>query len=347
MKRKLVFLGLILTLVALPLAACAKPAPAPAEVIELKYATDETPRHERYTKVVIPFQREIEARTNHRLRITSFPAESLIAADDTFDSVVTGVVEMGDANTLYTPGRFQLTEATGIPGLGFADPYIGTMTGWDLYKKFPEVQAESAGIKLFWLWSLPAPYIYSNKPIKTMADLKGMKIRSYPGPCFDAMKLLGAVPVDVSWPDIYEAMERKTIDAFIANMVGIVPMRFYEVCTYATNFNLGGMANWGGMNLDVYNGLPKDIQKVIDEVTGDVLVEEFATMLKDYDDRMEAEAARQGVQKITLDPAEHERWTQTIQPVPSKWAADMEAKGLPGTEIVKFVRERFDHYGGK
>jgi len=151
MKRKLVILGLILTLVALPLAACAKPAPAPAEVIELKYATDETPRHERYTNVVIPFQREIEARTNHRVRITSFPAESLIAADDTFDSVVTGVVEMGDANTLYTPGRFQLTEATGIPGLGFADPYIGTMAGWDLYKKFPEVQRVRHLYKaLFW-----------------------------------------------------------------------------------------------------------------------------------------------------------------------------------------------------
>ena len=326
------------------LAACAQPE-APAGVIEMTYATDETPTHERYTEVVIPFQREIEARTNHQLRITSFPAESLVAADDMFDSVVTGVIDMGDTNTLYTPGRFQLTEAAGIPGLGFADPYIATMATWDLYKEFPEVQAESAGIKLFWLWSLPAPYIYSNKPVRTIADLQGMKIRSYPGPCFDAMELLGATPVDISWPDIYEAMERGTIDAFIANMVGIVPMKFYEVCQYATSFNLGGMSNWGGMNPDVYNGLPQDIQKVIDDVTGDALVEDFANMLQDYDVRMEAEAARQGLQKITLDAAEYDRWTQTIQPVPAKWAADMEAKGLPGTEIVEFMKERFAHYG--
>ena len=68
-------------------------------------------------------------------------------------------------------------------------------------------------------------------------------------------------------------------------------------------------------------------------------------MLQDYDVRMEAEAARQGLQKITLDAAEYDRWTQTIQPVPAKWAADMEAKGLPGTEIVEFMKERFAHYG--
>ena len=346
-KRFLAILGVVLmtsTLLVSFLAGCAKPAPG---LLEFRYATDETPTHERYTNVVIPFQRKIEADTNHQVRITSFPAASLIAAKDIFDSVLKGSVEMGDANTLYTPNRFKLTEAVTIPGIGRSTPYIITMAIWDLYRKFPEVQAESAGIKLFWLWSLPGPYIYSNKPIKTMADLKGMKIRSYPGPGFDAMAALGGTPVNVSWPSIYEAMEKKTIDAFVANPIGIVPMKYYEVCKYATEFNLGGMCNWGGMNLNVYNGLSKDIQKAIDSATGDVLAKQFAEMLGEYDGRMEAEQAKQGVQKITLAADEYQRWMQATAGVPAKWANDMNAQKLPGTAIVDFVKERFAFYAKK
>lgn len=335
------------TLLLATLPACARPAP-PTETIELRYGTDESPIHERYRYLIIPFHREIEERTNHRVRITSFPAESLVTAEQVYDSIMTGVIDMGDCNTMDNPGRFTLHEAVLIPGLGATSPEIASRTVWELNKEFRQAHAEFDGIKLFWLVVKPATHIFSNKPIRNMEDLKGMKIRSY-SVNIEAMELLGGTPVSMKFSDVYELMGKGGIDGFMTNMTAIVPRRLYEVCKYATLVPLGGgIVNWGGMSLDRFNELPEDIQDVFDDVTGDKLADKFATFHEEWDNHYaDKVATKYGLQEIILEPAEWARWQGRIAPVTDKWAAEIDAKGLPGTDVVKFIRERFDHYGGK
>jgi len=336
--------GLSVTLVALLLSSCAKPAPTPTKVIELKYVTEETPTHERVIKVLLPWQKEIETRTNGRVKITFYPSESLTKAPDIADAINTGTVEMGDADIGFTPNRFRLTEAITIPGLGYSDPYNAGMTVWDLYKKFTQVQAEYGGIKVLGLFSYPLDHIYTNKPIKAMADLKGMKIRALPGPGFEAVKLLGGVPVQVNFPDIYQAMEKKNIDGIVVNWTGANAGRFYEITKYATQFAFGGMANYTAINMKVWNSLPADIQKAIEEISGDVLTKRFADFNKVFVGTAAEICKKGGVQEIVLDPAEYQTWVKTVESVPATWANDMNAKGLPGTDVVNYTKERLAYW---
>ncbi|MFC1992425.1 TRAP transporter substrate-binding protein DctP [Chloroflexota bacterium] len=343
-------IGIVVSLTILLLAnllACAKPAPT-GETIELRYGTDESPAHQRYQELVLPFHREIEEYTNSQVTIISYPAESLVTAEQVYDSIMTGVVDMGDCNTMDNPGRFILHEAVIMPGLGVTSPEISTRTVWELHNKFPEVKAEFAGVKIFWLVVKPATHIFSNKPIRSIEDLKGMKIRSYAGPSMEAMRLLGGTPVNVKWNDVYQLMERNGIDGFMTNMTAIVPKRLYEVCKYATYLPLGGIVNWGGMSLERFNKFPKDVQDVFNDIVGDNLVDKFATYHEEWNNRDADEVAtKYGIEEIILDPAEFAVCQQLIASVPEKWGTEMDAKGLPGTEIVKFIRERFVFYYGK
>ncbi len=352
MKRNklLTLLGsicLILVLAALPfMSACA--APAPTGVIELRYATDETPGHDRYEGITMPFHRDIEERSNHQVRVTAFPSESLVSAEDMYDSIITGFVDLGDMMTYDAPGRFKLTESIGLPGVGAMTPGAATRALWDMYKEIPAVQAEHAEWKLLWLFSLPRGYIFSSKPIRTLDDIKGMKIRATGRPAFEALQLLGGVPLEVSWPDIYTSMERGTIDGFTTTFTGMVPMRFYEVSKYATHFPVGATINVTVMNLDTWNSLPKDAQEVISEVTGDNAIDKVAAFEDQFENKYLQEATTQhGVEVIELEPAELARWIERLSSVPQDWAAKMENSGLPGKEIVEFLKSRLAVYSGK
>jgi len=122
------------------------------------------------------------------------------------------------------------------------------------------------------------------------------------------MEMLGGVPLNVKWNDVYQLMETGAIDGFMTNMMAIVPKRLYEVCDYATYIPLGGIANWGGMSMDRFNQLPKDVHDVINDIVGDDLVEKFAVFHQDQENR-EADlvAGQHGLEEIIWEllSAEH------------------------------------------
>ncbi|MDP2931314.1 MAG: TRAP transporter substrate-binding protein DctP, partial [Chloroflexota bacterium] len=326
--------------------SCAKPAPA--KTIELRYATEEVQTHDRMVNIVLPLHRAIETATNGRLKITEYFSESLIAAPDTYDGIIRGVVDWGEADTQYNPGRFDLTDAAGLPGFGRIDNGVITNTLWDLYKKFPELQKQFSETHLLYLWAMNNDYIWTQKPIKTMEDLKGMKIRANPGPAFDAVKLLGAVPVEVGFNDIYQSMEKKTIDGFIVAISGSMAGKLYEVAKNATNIATGAsIQDYAAINIAKWNSLPADIQKIITDMTGDVAVKQFATQLVSINDNYRQKAVTSGVNFITLDPTELARWNKAMAPVVGNYVAKMNAKGLPGQAVADYAGQRIAFWGSQ
>ncbi len=96
------------------------------------------------------------------------------------------------------------------------------------------------------------------KPVKTMEDLKGMKIRTIAGPSVDMLKALGAVPVVMPMPDVYMALQKGTLDGVMADWEPIQGFRFHEVAKYVTtntpfSYSLFTLI----MNKDKFNSLPR------------------------------------------------------------------------------------------
>ena len=345
MKKKglitlIVGMCLVLVIAMLPLmGACAKPAPP--EVIELTLQTNMVTTHNRYETIVEPWAREIEERTNGRLKITLYPIGAIVKEPEMYDALITGTIDIGHAGTYVSPGRFPLLDCVNIPGLGIQNDLTKSRTLWSIYNKFPEVQAEFKDVKLLWIFAMISNMITSKTPIRTLADLKGMKIRAAPGPMFEAVERLGGVPVDVNWGDIYSSLEKGVIDGVATQQQGAVPMRFYEVCPYCTWFDMGGVEFWQAMSLNAWNSLPNDIQKVFEELSGDHGVELTGMQEVKYEEWGWNFTQEQGTEVIELPPEDQAKAMELLAPIPAKWAADMDAKGLPGTEILEEVKKLY------
>ena len=178
MERKLVLLSMSLFLVIL-FFATQNAFPAVEKPIELKFASLLPAMHHEQMEVFVPFAKEVEERTNGRVKVSLYPSEALCKAKDLYDCALQGVSELTHFVPSYTAGRFPLTTVMELP-IGVPSAKVGTQVIWDLYEK--HLKTEYAGVKILSLWTnQPAHIFTSKKPIKTLEDLRGLRIRS-PGP---------------------------------------------------------------------------------------------------------------------------------------------------------------------
>ncbi|MBW1802533.1 MAG: TRAP transporter substrate-binding protein DctP [Deltaproteobacteria bacterium] len=172
-----------------------------------------------------------------------------------------------------------------------------------------------------------------------MSDLKGLKLRvdgSLPSKLF---KKLGATPVFLPVPGIYEAAEKGVIDGSVMMWAMVATFKTYEVFRYWTDVSLYPAAIALAMNLDKWNSLPPDVQKGIMSVSG-ANGSAFAgrtAWSPELEKEVYARAEKIGkkFEKVNLDAGELEKWKQKAgKPIWDEWVKRMEKKGLPGREVL-------------
>ncbi len=146
---------------------------------------------------------------------------------------------------------------------------VSTNTLWDLYDKYPEVQAEWANYKLLNLYGNPGMLFASNEgPVETPEDLKGLTLRTPAGLITDLVTSLGASPVVMAPPDMYEALEKNNINGYVFEPAGITNFKLQEVTKYITDMPLYDGAFGLVMNWDKWNALPPEYQAIIESFCG-------------------------------------------------------------------------------
>jgi len=165
-----------------------------------------------------------------------------------------------------------------------------------------------------------------------MEDLKGMKIAGS-APEVPLMKALGAVPVVMPLPAFYESMDKGVADGVSIPYGALGGWKLYEVTKYHTNVHFGTGPSWTAMNIDTWNSLPPDIQQIVTEVSNKIPVM-FTAAVTGEANRTINKIKELGQEIIELSPQERARWVATAEPIWNKWAADMEAKGLPGRAVL-------------
>ena len=193
---------------------------------------------------------------------------------------------------------------------------------------------------MLWLFhTAPFQVHTTRKPVKTLEDLAGMKLRSGGGQVAAVVKQLGAIPVTMAAPESYNALERGVVDGTVFPWEAIFGFKLYEVIKYHTVVNLNVATFFITMNLKKYESLSPDLKKVIDDLSG-VWGAEFTGAAWDKGEEEGIAAAKQaGATTYTLPPAELQRWSQKVKPAEDEWIASMEAKGLPGRQVLADLRE--------
>jgi TRAP-type C4-dicarboxylate transport system substrate-binding protein len=285
--------------------------------------------------------KEIEKRTGGKVQITVFPGGTLTPADKCYDGVVKGISDIGFSVLAYTRGKFPLTEVSDLP-LGMKTALVATKVINDYYKKFKLKEFDE--VKVMYLHGHGPGIIHSKKEVKTLEDLKGMKIRCT-GMAAKIAAALGATPVAMPMGETYDALSRGVVNASMAPQEALQGWKWGEVVKYTIE-NFSSSYSTGMfvvMNKDKWNALPPDIQKIIEQVNEEYIEKQGKTWDEIEKAGRDYTIAR-GNKIISLSRDENLRWEKAVKPLLDEYKKNMKDKGLPGEEVLSFYLQTIYKY---
>jgi len=317
---------------------------AGAEVIKLK-AANYLPITHKMSVLSGWFCDEIKKRTNGRVEVTYYGGGTLLGPDKMFDGVVTGISDMGFSHVSYTRGRFPMSEIFELP-IGFTSGWVATQVSTDFYNKYKPKEWNDVQV-LYVTNPGPLVLLTVSKPVKTLEDLKGIKIRAV-GQMSDIIKALGGVPVPLGMPDVYDALRRGVIEGVTVDLSTLKYWKFAEVIKNVTaDWQLGnGYTFYFVMNKAKWSALSPDLQKIFSEVANETR-EKQALIWNEMDIEGRDLFKSQGGQVIPLSDAEAAKWLKAVEPVFASYKKSMTGKGYKEAEVddwLKYIKERIGHW---
>lgn len=291
------------------------------------------PSHEQETIIVQDFIADVEEATDGRVKITSYPGASLAAPDGQFDAAETGAVDIAMSVNSYNPNQFPMTSVMELPFMSTKGEE-GSETLWKLYEEFPDFEKEYTGTVPLWLFTSDPGQIFTvGKQVKSIEDLKGMRIRSPSAETNEWLKALGATPVSMSMNETYEALEKGVVDGTIAPWEAVEAYSLVDVIDYATVGNFYMTTFYITMNEDSWNDLGDDDRQAIEDMVGEKMAIKAGTNFDKVGARAIEKSEEKGVEIYELSDSELEEWKVLINPTIEKWIQKLEDKGLPGQEL--------------
>jgi TRAP-type transport system periplasmic protein len=283
---------------------------------------------------------EFAARTGDKHKIEVFWGGSVAKTREIPDALAAGVGDFGDVIAPYFPDLLPLNNAVGF----FIPQPMGTAKVGHFIEKlhatYPEFQQELAANNLyaFGFRPLEAYGLLCMKPVKSIADMEGLRIRSYGFAYPRLIEAMGATPVSISTSETYETLQRSIVDCTPIGPALARGWKYDEVAKYYLEVPLG--ASFGHlltMNLDSYNNMDAETQAVVNQLGKDYLVE-YARVLDEDGARVrELWKGDLGVEVIDFDVSQLYDLIgdDGIQAVRAEWIAKANAAGLPADEIAK------------
>lgn len=280
--------------------------------------------------------KEVESRSNGRIKISLFHGGTLTKAAQTYEAVETGVADIGMSVFAYTRGRFPLLEGLDLP-LGYPDGVTATKVANDMVKKYqPE---ELSGVHVLYLHAHGPGILASRKKAESVADMSSMKIRAT-GLSAKIVSAVGGTPVSMSQGDTYEALQKGVVDATFCPVETLKGWKQGEVIDYVVDTKAVGYTTsmFVVMNNDKWNSLPEDLQSVMTEVSNEWIVKQGEAW-DESDSQGDAFVKELGKTYISLSDEEESKLVAAMDPVYKEYVDAAEAKGLPGADFLKDIKE--------
>ena len=291
----------------------------------------------------VNFAKLIEEKTNGKVKIEMYPAATLGKAGDQYDMVTSGIADIAWGFTGFSPGRFPMTDVVTLPLLGIDTAKMGTNILWDLYANTDFLKKEYPGVKVLALHTHDGSPISSKKPITSIKDMAGLKIRTPGGPPLAMAQALGASPMAIPAPDIYQAAEKGVINAVVISWEGQDMLNIQEVYKNMLDVDYFVGVWWIVINQKTWDSLPADVQKGLEEASGEarkIFSNVYDGSKKSFMEKFE----KSGVTIRQLSPEEKSRWGEKAKGVWEKWAEDMEAKNQPGKAVLAETLKLVEKY---
>lgn len=304
------------------------------KVTRLRYAVWFPTTHP-MTALIDQWCKDVEKRTNGAVKITSFPGGTLANPTQVYEGVLKGTFDIGTSALAYSTGRFPLTEVLDLP-LGYRDARQGLYLHNAFLKKFKPFLKEFDEVKLFYLYTPGPGLIHTKKIVSGLEQIKGMRIRGS-GLNAKSIEALGAIPVTITLPETYDALQRGIVDGLLMHTEVLKSFRYYEhaKCTIKDFGMTNCPAQFVAMNKNKWESLPKNVQQIIEQINEEYL-EKTAKLHMDMDEEVYAFLKKHGHTVVAVSKEEQAKTAVKMKPVFDEYVKRVKAKGLPAEEALKF-----------
>ena len=304
-----------------------------ANAAELKLAHFMSPKHPYHPLVFERLAKEIAEATNGEVTIRVYPGGELGPGPvQQFNRAVDGVADIAFGVHGYTAPKFRRSLLMEYPGVA-SSPAAATDAYW---KAIDLIKDEYKRVKLLGLWNIPPASLFlRDKPVRSLEDIKGLKIRVATKGHGEIVKAWGGVPVFIPVPQVYNAMQTGVVDGVLIESGAALAFKLMEVSKYMTVGMDTPMATFFlVMNKDSWNRLSDDQKAALDKLTGN-RISKIAYQSWLGISKKGADVMAKKRQVIQLAPEEAAKFNAASAKVLAKVVADLEAKGIPAKKVVE------------
>ena len=330
--RKLALAGLVGSALALP---CVSPVQAQTP---LTFSSWVPPTHH-LTIWQQNWAAEVEKATGGRVRFQSLP-KAPAAPPGTFDAVRDGLVDLSYVTASYTPARHALPAIAELPGAG-ATAVINSVAFSRIHWKHFHKVGEYNGVKLLAVWTHgPGQMFNTKRAINSLADLKGMKIRTGGGIAEKFGNILGASAFVKPAPESFELLNSGVADGVFFPLESIISFKLDKVLKHATLFPGGFYSSSFGffMNQDKWNKLSKQDQDIIEKHGYEYAARSNGQSWDTADQKGLAGLKASGVAIANANPAFVKAVMAQAKQLDDEWIKGANAKGLDGAKVLAEFR---------
>lgn len=334
-------------------AAAALAAPAltgfAQQVVTLKFHTFMAPQSNVWLTMHKPWMDKVEKESGGRIKFEAYPAMQLGGTPvQLYDQVKDGVVDIVWTLPGNTAGRFPRIEVFELPFM-MNNAEATSKAYWEYVQTVAKDEFKDTQVLALHVHG-PGVIHTSDKAIKSIADLRGVKLRAPTRQVTKLMGILGATPVGMPLPGIPDALSKGTINGCVIPWEVVPSVKVNELTKFHAEFDPVGGSLYTttfvlAMNKAKYNSLPPDLKKIIDNNSGMATSAWLGKTQQGNDPVGRKAAVDHGNTIFTVSAAEAQEFRRKSRPIEVEWMEDMNKKGFDGKKLLETARALIEKHG--
>ncbi|MFL5154115.1 MAG: TRAP transporter substrate-binding protein [Microvirga sp.] len=293
-----------------------------------------------HAKFLAPWARKVEADSQGRIKIDIFPSMQLGGTPpQLYDQARDGVADLVWTLPGSTPGRFPGIEVIELPFVAARRGVVNAKATQEFYETQAQLKQEFREVQPICLWAHDHGLVHANKQVKTIDDMKGLKLRSPTRQAAEALKMLGAAAVAMPIPQVPESLAQRVLDGCVVPWEVVPAIKVHELVKFHTEIpgspTLYTATFILAMNKPKYESLPADLKAVIDKNSGQVAAEAAGRMWDEQAVIVSEMVKKRGNTITALSQDEATRWQQTTRPVIDNLNAALKDKNIDGAKLLE------------
>ena len=300
-----------------------------ARTYNLRFTASTFEQHPSVSNGLIPWFKEVEKATDGQIRIRFFGPNTICPVNEITQSIVSGAIDMGTSNHNANTGLFPLHDVFFLPMIAQTSVVEG-LVGWEMYRKYASLQKEMEKMKIVSYWGGGVLHVFtSKKPVRTLEDLKGLRLIGLNKGFADIIRALGAEPIVVPFSDVYMAMSRNQADGALWSYIATPSAKMEEFTRYVTEVGLSSDLRFIAINQKLWDGMDPALQEKFNAASDPVQLNiRISKAIEDGDIVGRQALEKAGCTFYELPQEERQRWIQAIAPLHEAWISDVVKRGV-------------------